>query len=188
RREWSAADRAPVLEKAMQRLALDRRDAQEISAALKYFTTNTELPGPTGESNTLRLRGKGVALALGGGGAVKQMLLCLAAGNVVIAVETDAAKSLAAALHDAGAPKGALSLAGPHASHALLKDRRIRLLAFDGGADARAAVEAVLAERKGPILAVVSSLDAPWRYAAERALTINTTAAGGDVRLLSLTE
>ena len=188
RRDWNAMDRRPVLEAAMRALKLDEKTVQEISAALSFFMANIELPGPTGESNTLRHKGRGVALCLGGGNDLKQMLLCLAAGNAVVALESDSAKALAAALKTAGAPAGALSLAGPHASHGLLRNRRIRLAAFDGGMAARAAIEAVLAERKGPILSLVSSLDAPWRFAAERALTINTTAAGGDVRLLSLGE
>jgi RHH-type proline utilization regulon transcriptional repressor/proline dehydrogenase/delta 1-pyrroline-5-carboxylate dehydrogenase len=45
-----------------------------------------------------------------------------------------------------------------------------------------------LAARSGALTPLLSSVDAPWRYAVERTLTINTTAAGGDVRLLSLPE
>ncbi len=191
-RPWGAMDRAPVLEKAMAKLhGVDAGMQQAIRQALALFTTNTELPGPTGESNTLKLRPRGIALCLGGGSRdddLKQTLLCLAAGSPVIALESDIAKTLAAALGAAGAPKGVLSLAGPHASHALLRDRRLRLVAYDGGDAARAAIETVLAERKGPILSLLSSRDAPWRFATERTLTINTTAAGGDVRLLSLGE
>ncbi|PQA86897.1 bifunctional proline dehydrogenase/L-glutamate gamma-semialdehyde dehydrogenase PutA [Hyphococcus luteus] len=192
-RAWNAVERGPVLDKTMQRLdGVDESLAREIADAHAVFAANTELPGPTGESNTLKLRARGLALCLGGGGPdgadLKQMLLCLAAGNTVIAVEGDAAKNLAAALAAAGAPKGALAIAGPHLSHALLKDPHIRLAAFDGAAAGRAEIERVLAQRKGPIIPLVSSLDAPWRFAAERALTINTTAAGGDVRLLSLGE
>ncbi len=186
-RDWSAADRAPLLEKAVARLGgVNEPLARNSSETCALFTGNTELPGPTGESNTLKLRARGLALCLGGD--LKQMLLCLAAGNTVIANDSEPAKALAAALEAAGAPKGALSLAGAHVSHALLKDPRIRLAAYDGGREGRAAIEAVLAGRKGPIIPLLSSLDAPWRFGVERALTINTTAAGGDVRLLSLGE
>ncbi|WP_375206165.1 bifunctional proline dehydrogenase/L-glutamate gamma-semialdehyde dehydrogenase PutA [Hyphococcus sp.] len=192
-RPWGAMDRAPVLDKVMSTLAGFEAAAQEeIRKALSIFTTNTELPGPTGESNTLKLRPRGIALCLGGGANVsddlKQMLLCLAAGSPVIALDAEPAKSMIAALAAAGAPKGLVNICGPHASHALLRDRRIRLVAFDGGASARGRIETVLAERKGAIVPLLSSQDAPWRFATERTLTINTTAAGGDVRLLSLGE
>ena len=106
----------------------------------------------------------------------------------MITLESDIAKTMAAAINAAGAPKGVISFIGPHASHALLRDRRLRLVVFDGGPAARADIETVLAERQGAIIPLLSSLDAPWRFAAERTLTINTTAAGGDVRLLSLGE
>ena len=46
----------------------------------------------------------------------------------------------------------------------------------------------MLAARPGPIIPVLSSADDPARFAVERTLTINTTAAGGDVRLLSLAD
>ena len=71
---------------------------------------------------------------------------------------------------------------------ALLLDDRISLIIYDGGAEGRAALEKVLSQRQGSIIPLVSSRDAAWRFATERTLSINTTAAGGDVRLLSLGE
>jgi RHH-type proline utilization regulon transcriptional repressor/proline dehydrogenase/delta 1-pyrroline-5-carboxylate dehydrogenase len=114
--------------------------------------------------------------------------LSLAAGNPVVAVDCPEAKTLFAALTNAGAPRGLVSMIGADASYGLLLDKRVRIVVFDGGSGARAQIEKVLAERKGPIIPLLSSADAPWRFATERALTINTTAAGGDVRLLSLGE
>ncbi|WP_375202818.1 bifunctional proline dehydrogenase/L-glutamate gamma-semialdehyde dehydrogenase PutA [Hyphococcus sp.] len=193
-RPWANCDRKPILDKAMSALSgLNANIKQAVDEALAQFTSTTELPGPTGESNTLRLRPRGIALCLGGdnpdgGDVVKQILLCLAAGGPVITLQSDIAKTVAAAMNAAGAPKGVISFIGPHASHALLRDRRLRLVVFDGGPAARADIETVLAERQGAIIPLLSSLDAPWRFAAERTLTINTTAAGGDVRLLSLGE
>ncbi|MEZ5893599.1 MAG: bifunctional proline dehydrogenase/L-glutamate gamma-semialdehyde dehydrogenase PutA [Parvularculaceae bacterium] len=188
-RPWGLADRRTAINPVMSRLKdVDGVLKRDIADALDMFMANTELPGPTGESNTLRLRPRGIALCLGGGADLRQMLLCLAAGSPVIAVESDTAKMLAAALAATSAPRGLVSLAGPHASTALLRDRRIRLVAYDGGASGRAVIETALAARKGPIIPLLSSLDAPWRFATERTLTINTTAAGGDVRLLSLGE
>ena len=186
---WAASDRAGLISAAMKALPeISTGISDDIEAALKLFGTNTELPGPTGESNTLKLRGRGTALCLDGGGHLRQMLLALAAGNPVIAVETPDAAALLAALKAASAPPGLLSLVGHKVSDAMLADRRLALVLYDGGADARGAVEAFLARRKGAVIPLLSSLDAPWRFATERTLTINTTAAGGDVRLLSLGE
>ncbi|GJL91659.1 bifunctional proline dehydrogenase/L-glutamate gamma-semialdehyde dehydrogenase PutA [Hyphococcus sp.] len=187
--DWSASDRRSILAQVMKKLPVANTSlADEIENALNEFTTNLELPGPTGESNTLKLRGRGVALCLGGGDIYRQMLVSLAAGNPVAVIDCPEAKALAAALTDAGAPRGLLSIIGADASHGLLLDKRMRIVAFDGGPDARAQIEKVLAERKGAIIPLLSSADAPWRFATERTLTINTTAAGGDVRLLSLGE
>ncbi|NOX96367.1 MAG: bifunctional proline dehydrogenase/L-glutamate gamma-semialdehyde dehydrogenase PutA [Alphaproteobacteria bacterium] len=148
---------------------------------LENFHTTLEMPGPTGESNTLRLRGRGIVLCLGGGNEFTQIAKALAAGNCVIAdnqnasaLEESFANIICEVDFSAGVPK------------ALLLDNRIRAVVFDGNADARAKIEAVLAQRNGPIIPLLSSLDEPWRFAAERTLTVNTTAAGGDVRLLSL--
>ena len=160
----------------------------DIDSALDEVTTNLELPGPTGESNTLKLRGRGVALCLGGGDINRQMLIALAAGNPVVVIDCPEAKSLANALANTGAPNGLLSIIGADASHGLLRDHRVRIVVFDGRSEARAQIESVLADRKGAIIPLLSSADAPWRFATERTLTINTTAAGGDVRLLSLGE
>ncbi len=187
--DWSASERRNILMQAMKKLSDVKPSlANDVENALNELTTNLELPGPTGESNTLKLRGRGVALCLGGGDMYRQMLISLAAGNPVVAIDSPASKTLAAALAETDAPKGLLSIIGPDASHGMLLDKRVRLVAFDGGSDARAQIEKVLAERKGPIIPLLSSADAPWRFATERTLTINTTAAGGDVRLLSLGE
>ncbi|MFQ5563012.1 MAG: bifunctional proline dehydrogenase/L-glutamate gamma-semialdehyde dehydrogenase PutA [Parvularculaceae bacterium] len=158
-----------------------------------FFAESLVLPGPTGESNTLRLRGRGVVLCLGGGDgadpalAEKQAARALAAGNTVI-VDEAAAAPLAERLKSGGAPDGlvvGVTLQGG-APEALLLDARIAAVVFDGGAEGRAALETALLGRTGAIIPVLTLVDEPWRYAVERTLTVNTTAAGGDVRLLSL--
>lgn len=186
---WSLTDRKSILSNALKLMdGVDENLSIYTLSALDGLTGNVELPGPTGESNTLKQRGRGVALCLGGGDIRLQILLALAAGNAVVSVESEHASEIASALKQAGAPNGLVSIIGADASHELIHDKRIRLVVFDGGSDGRAAIERVLAERSGPIAPLLSSLDEPWRYATERTLTINTTAAGGDVRLLSLGE
>ena len=189
--DWCNADRGAELARAAE-AAKDAGPALEGAAALyrEAFQTNVELPGPTGEANTLKLRGRGIVLCLGGDSQdafYRQIALALAAGNCVIACHPYAA-DVADALQAAGAPKGVFQNVDSPISAALIKDDRVRAVIFDGGAKGRAAAEAALAEREGPIAPLLSSHDAPWRFAAERTLTVNTTAAGGDVRLLSLGE
>ncbi|MEM8754178.1 MAG: hypothetical protein AAGF90_14470, partial [Pseudomonadota bacterium] len=43
----------------------------------------------------------------------------------------------------------------------------------------------ILSSREGPIVRLIDEAIAPERFAAERALCIDTTAAGGDARLLA---
>jgi RHH-type proline utilization regulon transcriptional repressor/proline dehydrogenase/delta 1-pyrroline-5-carboxylate dehydrogenase len=163
-----------------------------VSLYAEHFEKVSELPGPTGESNTLRLKGRGVVLCLGGGSDAanrRQLALALAGGNAVAALEPLAEKA-ARALAGAGAPDHlVVSLpAGAAVNEAALLDPRVRAVVFDGDAASAKLVSETLTRRKGPIAPLLSSADEPARFATERTLTINTTAAGGDVRLLSLPE
>jgi RHH-type proline utilization regulon transcriptional repressor/proline dehydrogenase/delta 1-pyrroline-5-carboxylate dehydrogenase len=163
-----------------------------VSLYAEHFEKVIELPGPTGESNTLRLKGRGVVLCLGGGSDAanrRQIALALAGGNAVVALET-VAEGVARALVAAGAPEHlVVSLpAGAAVNEAALLDPRVRAVAFDGDGASAKAISKTLTRRKGPIAPLLSSADEPARFATERTLTINTTAAGGDVRLLSLPE
>ncbi|MCA8887597.1 MAG: L-glutamate gamma-semialdehyde dehydrogenase, partial [Parvularculaceae bacterium] len=169
-------------------------DLLRTAAALfaQHFEDAQELPGPTGESNTLRLKGKGIALCLGGAddaATTRQIALCLAAGNSLICTDR-LADQIAAAIQNAGGPADiAVGYDFSRNVHeAMLLDARIRLVVFDGDAASRRAARQAMARRTGAIIPLLTSLDAPWRFAAERTLTINTTAAGGDVRLLSLSD
>jgi RHH-type proline utilization regulon transcriptional repressor/proline dehydrogenase/delta 1-pyrroline-5-carboxylate dehydrogenase len=192
---WAAnAHRRDVLVRAAASAKDEAADALRLTVSLyaEHFEPAVELPGPTGESNTLRLKGRGAVLCLGGGSEAanrRQIALALAAGNAVIAT-APVAEKIARALAAAGAPDHlVVSLTGGAAvNEAALIDPRIRAVAFDGAAGARQAVAAALSRRTGPIAPLLSSADDPARFAAERTLTINTTAAGGDVRLLSLPE
>ncbi len=188
---WNAANRAETVQSALDALTSLPTDIRnEISDAARDVNTNTELPGPTGESNTLKLRGRGVALCLGGGddkGAIKQIMFALAAGNCVLAIDNDGAKAVAAALQKIDLPEGVFTVIDD-APNVLLHDNRVRAVVLDGGSDARRAIQSHLAKRDGAIIPLLSSFDRPWRFATERTLTVNTTAAGGDVRLLSLGE
>lgn len=188
--QWNLCDRPPIIDAVLKKIDFasgavrDRiRDAAALAAG------NTELPGPTGEANTLKMRGRGVAVCIGGDAdPATQALLAIAAGNIAICEQSQHANQLQRALDDGGAPLNVLTLQeGPIPRDALLHDN-VRLVCFDGGADGRRKIEDILLNRSGAIIPLLSVNDDIWRYCAERTLTINTTAAGGDVRLLSLSE
>ncbi len=190
--QWNNSNRGAIMRRAAENVP---EAAQQLSRGADIYDTvfqpAIELPGPTGESNTLRLRGRGVALCLGGADAetsFHQIALALAAGNCAITTDP-AAASLATAIERAadGLPGIVHCFPGP-VRQALLLDGRVSAVIFDGGSEGRADIEKILAKREGSIIPLLSCLDGPWRFATERTLSINTTAAGGDVRLLSLGE
>ena len=190
---WNNRDRGEVLRRAAERMPAAKAALHEAADAFdSIFRPSIELPGPTGEANTLRLRGRGVAVCLGGDDAnatYRQVAMALAAGNCVVVTDPSAGE-LATAI-EAAADKegpGLIHCFPAPAREALITDDRVSLVIFDGGSEGRAEIEKILGERQGSIIPLLSSLDAPWRYATERTLSINTTAAGGDVRLLSLSE
>jgi len=144
------------------------------------------LPGPTGESNELRLHGRGVFALLADGAAAADAAeavgLALAAGNAV---------ALVGASLDVGPALRALVLEMPtQTARALLDDPRLAGVCMVSGRDTDArAVQRQMAARRGPILPLITT--AEWhsdahlvRFAAEQTLTINTAAAGGNAALL----
>ncbi len=193
--DWTAsATRRDVLVRAAANARDEAADVFRLAVSLyaEHFEQSVELPGPTGESNTLRLKGRGAVLCLGGGTEAanrRQIALALSAGNAVIST-APLAELIARALGQAGAPDHlVIGLpAGASVNEGALIDPRVRAVVFDGTAEARKAIAGALARRTGPIAPLLSSADDPARFATERTLTINTTAAGGDVRLLSLPE
>lgn len=193
--KWGAApDRRDILARAASAASDDVAEIFRVATAIyaQNFETATELPGPTGESNSLRMKGRGVITCLGGGTPAanrREIALALAAGNAVLCPSKIGDRA-ADALSRAGAPSDLVTglPIGPSVHEATLLDSRIKAVVFDGAETSRGALLSVMARREGSIAPLLSSLDAPWRFAVERTLTINTTAAGGDVRLLSLPE
>ena len=187
---WNTADRAKLISQALSAIQfLDGEERQKILLAANLAADNQPLPGPTGEANTLKLRGRGVALCLGeDAGSAVNALLAVATGNIVVCERSTHGEVIAGALEMAGGPAGLFhQTEGAIPAQAFHHDA-IRLILFNGGAHGRQELEETLADRTGSIIPVLSLLDPAWRYCAERTLTINTTAAGGDVRLLSLSE
>ena len=130
--------------------------------ARKLFVPEV-LPGPTGESNTLQLSGRGVfvcispwnfPLAIFAG----QIAAALAAGNAVIAKPAEQTNLIGYAavrlLHKAGVPEAVLQFLpgdGATVGAALTRDPRVAGVAFTGSTDTARAINRSLAARDAAI-------------------------------------
>ena len=171
-------DRIAILRKHLRGKA-----AEAIAAAATLEYGATDLPGPTGEANTLTLHPRGAALVLGPDAdtLLAQAVQALAAGCAVLAVAPGAPAALNA-LTGKGLPLAALDGAVDPAALGSLK---IDLVAFAGDAETMRAIRKTLAGRKGPIAPLVGEVIYPAAYAHERAVCVDTTAAGGNASLLA---
>jgi RHH-type transcriptional regulator, proline utilization regulon repressor / proline dehydrogenase / delta 1-pyrroline-5-carboxylate dehydrogenase len=137
------------------------------SEARRLFGTPVQLPGPTGERNTLTLNGRGVfacispwnfPLAIFTG----QVAAALAAGNAVLAKpaeQTPITAFLATRLlHEAGVPKDVLHLltGSGRLGEALIKDVRVRGVSFTGSNDTAWIIQRALAERREAIVPFIA--------------------------------
>jgi len=157
------------------RAALDAKGGQP---------ARTQMPGPTGESNTLYIYPRGVVLCLGPDepSAYVQARIALARGNGVLIVAPGAHK-IAEELGRDGAVIGGV-------------DKRLAPAAIEAGL----AVDAVLhwgdeaalkpwrqalAHRDGPVIPLIASEADADRLIIERHVCIDTTASGGNAELLA---
>jgi len=148
--------------------------------------TCLRLPGPTGESNSLYFKPRGTLLCLAASTAalLNQIAAALASGNVAILAPVTAnllPAQMPGALQDMIRIAASAHAADPRQAsiHGVL-------------ADAPATVQAqmALAARPGarlPLVTVDGQTDAPlWRLVIEQAVCINTTAAGGNASLMTM--
>jgi RHH-type proline utilization regulon transcriptional repressor/proline dehydrogenase/delta 1-pyrroline-5-carboxylate dehydrogenase len=193
---WSATpagDRSAVLERAAERLEAHRgellallqteggktlddalAECREAVDYCRYYAAqargqlaDTPMPGPTGESNVLRYRGRGVfvcispwnfplAIFLG------QITAALVAGNAVVAKPAEQTPLIAARavalLHEAGIPATALQLVlgDGKIGASLVADPRVAGVAFTGSTEVGRAINQALAEKDGPIVLLIA--------------------------------
>ncbi len=138
------------------------------------------LPGPVGETNTLRFAGRGPVLSLAEDVTVllRGFGLALAAGNTLIAADRPAATRLADALP------------------AALREQMTRVARWQDANCAAvliapsiaSAVRQHFAARDGKLIPVIETLDtaALLRLVAERTLSMNEAAAGGNAALMTI--
>ncbi|HEY8520099.1 MAG TPA: bifunctional proline dehydrogenase/L-glutamate gamma-semialdehyde dehydrogenase PutA [Gammaproteobacteria bacterium] len=134
----------------------------------RLFAAPLRLPGPTGERNELRLRGRGVYLCISPWNFplaifTGQIAAALAAGNTVLAKPAEQSVLVAdratELLHRAGIPLPALQLLpgdGRAMGEALLPDARVAGVAFTGSVETAHAINRALAERRGPLASLIA--------------------------------
>ncbi len=195
-RMWDALPidrRAAALERAADRFELERgrllallvdeagktlddavAELREAVDFLRYYALQArtdfapvELPGPTGERNTLTRHGRGVwacispwnfPLAIFTG----QVAAALAAGNAVMAKPAEQTPRIAAEavrlLHQAGVPEDVLALVpgGGDVGAALVAEPLIAGVAFTGSTETAWRINQALAAKRGPIVPLIA--------------------------------
>ncbi|MGC4024078.1 MAG: bifunctional proline dehydrogenase/L-glutamate gamma-semialdehyde dehydrogenase PutA [Mesorhizobium sp.] len=171
-------DRIAILRKHLRGKA-----SSAITAAAAMDFGPVDLPGPTGEANTLSLHPRGVALCLGPDGEtlLAQTVQALAAGCAVLAVGVNASSALNA-LTGKGLPLAVVD-GGFDAEQA--EKIGVDVVAYAGDDENMRSLRKALAARKGAIVPLVSETIYPAAYAHERAVCVDTTAAGGNASLLA---
>ncbi len=125
------------------------------------------MPGPTGESNQLRYRGRGVFVCISPWNFplaifVGQIAAALVAGNTVVAKpaeQTPLIAALAVSLfHEAGVPTSALHLVPGDGTigASLIAHRLVAGVAFTGSTETGRAINRALAEKTGPIVPLIA--------------------------------
>ncbi|HMN43377.1 MAG TPA: bifunctional proline dehydrogenase/L-glutamate gamma-semialdehyde dehydrogenase PutA [Povalibacter sp.] len=138
------------------------------SRAVADFGAGLSLPGPTGESNELRLQGRGVFVCISPWNFplaifTGQIAAALAAGNAVIAKPAEQTPLIATRavelLLEAGVPPGVLHLLtgdGASVGARAVADPRIAGVAFTGSTETAQAINRSLAARSGPIPVLIA--------------------------------
>jgi RHH-type proline utilization regulon transcriptional repressor/proline dehydrogenase/delta 1-pyrroline-5-carboxylate dehydrogenase len=133
----------------------------------KLFGDGQAMPGPTGESNVLRLRGRGVFVAISPWNFPLaifsgQVTAALMAGNTVVAKPAEQTPFVAAEavrlLHEAGVPESALHLVpgDGRIGAALVAHRDIAGVVFTGSTETARSINRTLAAKDGPIVPLIA--------------------------------
>src|SRR5436190_11508216 len=193
---WTASpleQHAAALERAGDRLELDRgrllallqseagktlddavAELREATDYCRYYAASARstlnpqaMPGPTGESNELRYRGRGVFVCISPWNFplaifVGQIAAALVAGNTVVAKPAEQTPLIAARvvalMHEAGVPNTALHLVpgGGAIGARLVTHRLVAGVVFTGSTETGHAINCALAAKEGPIVPLIA--------------------------------
>jgi RHH-type proline utilization regulon transcriptional repressor/proline dehydrogenase/delta 1-pyrroline-5-carboxylate dehydrogenase len=188
-----AAERAAALDRAADSLEKNRgrliallqaeggktlddalSEVREAADFCRYYAAHARialapqpLPGPTGESNELRYRGRGAFVCISPWNFplsifLGQVAAALAAGNAVVAKPAEQTPLVAALavrlMHEAGIPASALHLipGDGKVGASLVADRRVAGVAFTGSTEVARAINRSLAAKESPIVPLIA--------------------------------
>src|SRR6516225_5973259 len=162
---------SPIDAKALDDAVAEVREAIDFC---RYYAVEARrslaplpLPGPTGETNELRYRGRGVFACISPWNFplsifLGQVSAALAAGNAVVAKPAEQTPLIAAeavrALHQAGVPASALHLlpGDGKVGAALVADPRVAGVAFTGSTEVARAINRALAAKEAAIVPLIA--------------------------------
>jgi RHH-type proline utilization regulon transcriptional repressor/proline dehydrogenase/delta 1-pyrroline-5-carboxylate dehydrogenase len=166
----------------------------------KQLAAPISLPGPTGESNQLHLEARGVVAAVRDDSACFQywmlsLMTALATGNaVVVAVEdhfvaeADACRKV---LLSAGLAPALFQVVKLTQLKALIGNSIIAAAIVEAGSAVKALTGELIAARDGaisPLITTPADERLLHRLVTEKTVTINTTAAGGNASLMTMSD
>ncbi|HMM90116.1 bifunctional proline dehydrogenase/L-glutamate gamma-semialdehyde dehydrogenase PutA [Bradyrhizobium sp.] len=133
----------------------------------ELFGEGNPMPGPTGESNVLRLRGRGVFVAISPWNFplaifLGQITAALMAGNAVVAKPAEQTPLIAAEavrlLHEAGVPASALHMVAGDGriGGVLVAHPDIAGVVFTGSTEVARTINRALAAKDGPIVPLIA--------------------------------
>ena len=158
------------------------RDKVEVYRTRRLTGLCLQLPGPTGEVNSLRFTARSVVASVAEDKAaiVHQIMAAMSSGNRLLLADSEATRSVMSSWPDALNEDVRLDAAW--------FDKPVSALLFDGSDDEADAWRVRIASRSGPIIPLLRP-DPHYdttQLIHERTLCVNTAASGGNVSLMTL--
>jgi RHH-type proline utilization regulon transcriptional repressor/proline dehydrogenase/delta 1-pyrroline-5-carboxylate dehydrogenase len=178
-------------------LTLARSQLIDIEKQLK---NPKQLPGPTGEKNTMYLESRGNIICYADKNVsfhfwVQSIVTALATGNTVVSVVSDLFYQEALAFRDkfvsTGVGKDVFQVAKLCHLQTMLAHPKLSGVVVDSGCESKHYISEQLALRQGAILPVISSEyfdNLIQRLVTEKTISTDTTASGGNTSLMTLVE
>ena len=178
-------------------LTLARSQLIDIEKQLK---NPKQLPGPTGESNTIYLENRGTVICYADKNVsfhfwVQSVVTALATGNTVVSVVSDLFYQEALAFREkfvaTGAGKDVFQVAKLCHLQTMLAHPSLSGVVVDSGCESKHYISDQLAQRPGAILPVISSEyfdNLIQRLVTEKTISTDTTASGGNTSLMTMVE
>ncbi len=175
----SAWSRQPDRFNRLNEVSRERSDlVKHIEFANEHTPVFQELDGPTGESNQLYLSPKGVFICIG---SIEHVLHALVAGNAVLGVRVDDA--IFGKLRESDLPVASSDIL-PDKNTLMYSENLAGVSVGNCTEDLKRLLRIELAARPGAIVGFVTERNVPWQFCLEKSICTDTTAAGGNAKLL----